>query len=55
MGILIDQTCGSYEDRICCVALRGSLEGAAGAWLLGKALEAGVGGIRREQMEIFLS
>ncbi|CAK9099931.1 unnamed protein product [Durusdinium trenchii] len=26
-------------DRICCVALRGSLEGAAGAWLLGKALE----------------
>lgn len=27
-------------DRICCMALRGVLDGAVGAWLLGKTLEA---------------
>ena len=27
-------------DRICCMALRGVLDGALGAWLLGKTLEA---------------
>ena len=28
------------KDRVCCLALHGKLEGPAGAWLLGKALEA---------------